>query len=232
MMAQTNDTQILHKHDLPLSGFAGLKEHQLVMDTRVHRGHKKPDTFDGIGGFIYLADAYFMPHGETGMHPHREVDVISVMVKGRISHGGSLGDGGELAAPNVQVQRGGGEGFTHNEINPDDVENRMIQLWVLPQQKGEPASYHIYTPKQGEVTCIYGTTTGQVTTIASDTVIKIALLNTGQAIQFDTPVMAYLTKGSGIANEIKINDGDLVKFNHLTFEATDDVQLIIIYVAG
>ena len=34
----------------------------------------------------------------------------------------------------VQVQRAGGEGFSHNEINPDDIENRMIQLWVVPEQ--------------------------------------------------------------------------------------------------
>ena len=33
----------------------------------------------------------------------------------------------------VQVQRAGGEGFVHNEVNPDDKENRIIQMWVTPE---------------------------------------------------------------------------------------------------
>jgi redox-sensitive bicupin YhaK (pirin superfamily) len=82
-----------------------------------------------------------MPHGETRMHAHHEIDVISVMVKGRIAHEGSLQHGQNLSGNDVQVQRAGGEGFSHNEINPDDNWNRMLQLWVLPEVPGQTADY-------------------------------------------------------------------------------------------
>ena len=123
---------VLTFDDLPQGGFAGLIERRFVTDGRVFGRSKSPGAVDGIGGFVYLADANFMPKGETGLHPHRKIDVISVMVDGRISHAGSMQHGQNLDAGTVQVQRAGGEGFSHNEINPDDSENQMIQIWVLP----------------------------------------------------------------------------------------------------
>ena len=83
-----------------------------------------------------LADAKFFPNGETHLHPHKEIDVISVIAEGRISHKGTLEEGTILHVNQVQVQRAGGEGFAHNEVNPDNKENRMIQLWVTPEKSG------------------------------------------------------------------------------------------------
>ncbi|MFT7294202.1 MAG: redox-sensitive bicupin YhaK (pirin superfamily), partial [Pseudohongiellaceae bacterium] len=103
-----------------------------------------------------LADARFTPHGETTMHNHHEIDVISLMVDGNIKHEGSLESGKDLVRNDVQVQRAGGEGFSHNEINPDVTWNRMIQLWALPEVAGQAASYKVYKPIAGELTRIYG----------------------------------------------------------------------------
>ena len=133
--------QVLSRKSLPLGGFAGLTEHRLVTDRRIFGSRKAPNTFDGIGNFVYLADAQFNPRGETHMHPHKEIDVISIMMSGRVSHEGSLEHGQSLNAGEVKVQRAGGEGFSHNEINPDSTKNRMLQLWVLPEVAGELAGY-------------------------------------------------------------------------------------------
>jgi len=141
--------KILHRDDLPRGGFAGLREHRLVTDQRLFGDHKSSDTWDGLGNFVYLADARFLPKGETRLHTHKEIDVISVMVEGRIQHEGSLEHGQEMDSHHVQAQRAGGEGFSHNEINPDDSENRMIQLWVLPEKSGQAAGYKLYSPVDG-----------------------------------------------------------------------------------
>ncbi len=130
--------KIIRRNKLRRGGFAGLRETRLVMSPRIFRGQQEAGTSPGIGRFVYLADASFLPHGDTRMHSHREIDVISIMVEGRIKHEGSMEDGQELNVDNIQVQRAGGEGFTHNEINPDDAKNRMIQIWVLPESQGEP----------------------------------------------------------------------------------------------
>ena len=125
--------QVLHRDDLKLGGFAGIREHRLVIDPRVF-GNNSSDAWPGIGNFVYLADAKFIPNGETHLHPHKEIDVISVIVKGRIAHQGTLSEGSVIEANQVQVQRAGKEGFSHNEVNPDDVENRMIQMWITPDK--------------------------------------------------------------------------------------------------
>lgn len=217
--------RILHRDDLKLGGFAGLREHRLVLDPKT--GRRSPGAWPGIGSFVYLADATFMPHGETELHPHREVDVVSVMVEGRIAHEGSLGQGQELRGADVQVQRAGGEGLEHNEINPDDVENRMLQLWLLPETPGEPASYRVYHPERGEVTRVYGGSSDQSDTFVSKTVIEVALLDGGQTAEVAGAFMAYVAVGKGVVNGMEVVEGDLLRGEDLNFEASESAHLVI-----
>lgn len=220
---------ILHRDDLPLGGFAGLREHRLVMGRKVFGGRTNPGTWQGIGNFVYLADARFMPRGETHLHSHEEVDVISIMVEGRISHEGTLEHGTELAAHDVQVQRAGGEGFSHNEVNPDDTENRMIQIWVMPEKAGQSAGYKMYKLDRGSRARVYGGSADQDETFAGKTVVEVALLNNGQEVRSDEPFMAYVVQGKGIGNGgVKVADGDLIRGESLHFKAQAQAQLIII----
>ncbi len=213
---------------MPLGGFAGLKEHRLVTDGKAWGPHRARGAWDGLGNFVYLADARFMPRGETTMHPHREVDVISVMVDGRIAHEGSLSHGEQLNTNDVQVQRAGGEGFTHNEVNPDDEWNRMIQLWVLPETPGEPAGYRTYTPENGALLRVYGGPEGQEETFSASTVMKVGLLSPGQEARAEGEYLAYVTRGSGSIGETQATDGDLIRGRDLEFTAQDDVQIIVV----
>ena len=144
-------------------------------------------------------------------------------------HEGSLKHGQQMESHHVQVQRAGGEGFTHNEINPDDAENRMIQLWVLPEQPGQTAGYKLYSPKEGELTRVYGGEDGQDETLDSHTLIDVGVISAGKSISLDSPVMAYITRGSGMLNGRTVKDGDLMRDNRLEFRANDDTQLIVIY---
>ena len=233
MNVSTQLTQLpkLQRDSLTEGGFAGLREHQLVKDPKAFGPEVNRDgSWPGIGKFVYLADARFTPHGETRMHDHHEVDVISVMVDGRIAHEGSMGHGQDLNTNDAQVQSAGGEGFSHNEVNPDNDWNRLIQLWVLPEEKGKPASYKVYQPKNGGLTRIYGSdSSANDNDFPAQTRIDIAMLENGQSIELDETFMAYITRGSGIANGELIQDGDLVSGDSLKFMATDDVQLIVIH---
>lgn len=218
----------LQRDSLVEGGFAGLLEHRLVKSPRVFGSSANSDgTWPGIGNFVYLADARFMPHGETRLHSHHEIDVISVMVHGNISHEGSLEEGQNLSANDVQVQRAGGEGFSHNEVNPDDDWNRMIQIWVLPELAGQAASYKVYRLKQGESTRVYGGSENE-NAFPSKTHINVALLQKGEQVKLDGEYIAYLTQGSGLANGDQVTDGDMIAGENLTFTALENVQLIII----
>lgn len=222
--------EILKRDSLIEGGFAGLREHRLVKDPRAFgpRGNRD-GGWSGLGNFVYLADARFMPHGETHMHSHHEIDVISVMVDGRISHEGSLEHGESLLANDVQVQRAGGEGFSHNEINPDETWNRMIQIWALPEVAGQAAKYKVYHPAMGELTTIYGGTNSNAD-FPGKTQIGVAVLQAGESIAVEGEFLAYITRGTGTANDENVEEGDLMRGKSFNFQATDDVQMVVVHV--
>jgi redox-sensitive bicupin YhaK (pirin superfamily) len=226
-MTQQN-LEVLHRDTLTEGGFAGLKEHRLVTGKKLWGDRANPEAWDGIGNFVYLADAQFNPKGETTMHPHKEIDVISVLVEGRVAHQGSLEHGGSLDTNEAQVQRAGGEGFKHNEVNPDDTKNRMLQLWVMPEVSGEPAGYKKFSPMWGETIRIYGGLVEETQSFAAKTTIDIAMLTAGQSIKLTAPYLAYVAKGNGQLDDSNLTGGDLLRGADGSFKATTDVQLILI----
>jgi len=229
--------KILSRESLPLGGFAGIVEHRLVTDSRVFGERKKPETFEGLGNMVYLADAKYNPYGASGMHSHSEVDVISIIIEGRVSHEGSMEHGKNLIAGDVQVQRAGGEGFSHNEINPDNSKNRMLQVWALPEEKGQPASYKTYTPADNGITRIYGGDKSQGITFDSHTLIDIVYLKAGESMAFEGKQLAYMITGNiGLSERIKQNttntftmkEGDLVLSDNTQVTATSDAHFLVV----
>jgi redox-sensitive bicupin YhaK (pirin superfamily) len=219
--------QVLHRDDLKLGGFAGIRERRLVVDPKVF-GNDTSGAWPGIGNFAYLADAKFIPNGETHLHPHKEIDVISVMVEGRIAHEGTLQEGNIIESNQVQVQRAGGEGFAHNEINLDDKENRMIQMWVTPEKTGESADYKSYSLKQGKITRVYGGDNDQDETFSSCTVVDVGLLDANQTVSLDGEFLAYVTVGNGMLNKEAVSNGDLIRGNDMQFQARENSQIIVV----
>jgi redox-sensitive bicupin YhaK (pirin superfamily) len=221
---------IIKRDNLVEGGFAGLKEHRLIKDSKLFGSQENNDgSWSGLENFVYLADARFMPHGETRMHSHHEIDVITLMVDGNIKHEGSMQSGKDLSRNDVQVQRAGGEGFSHNEINPDGDWNRLIQLWALPEVAGQSTSYKVYNPVKGELTRIYGGENNSGVDFPSKTKIDVALLSNGQQVEVDGPFLFYITRGKGTANNKPVQDGDLIRGNSINFEANEDTQIIVIH---
>lgn len=219
--------QLLSKDSLHRGGFAGLKETRLIVDNKIGG---QSDTWNGLGNFIYLADARFSPKGQTGMHPHKELDVISIMLEGNIEHKGSMENGKSMGANQVQAQRAGGEGFIHNEINPDNAENRMLQLWVLPEVAGEPASYQFYDLKKDQMVRVYGGSKSDSKTLDSQTIIEVGLLTKETKITKQGEFMAYVTGGTGTLNGVEVTDGDLIRDVGLDFTVqSEQVHLTLIY---
>jgi redox-sensitive bicupin YhaK (pirin superfamily) len=219
--------QVLHRDDLKLGGFAGIREHRLVIDPNVF-GNNTLGAWPGIGNFVYLADAKFIPNGETHLHPHKEIDVISVIIEGRMAHEGTLQQGNVIESNQVQVQRAGGEGFEHNEINLDDKETRIIQMWITPEKAGESADYKSYTLQQGQITRVYGGDNNQDETFSSRTVVDVGLVDVNQIVSFDGEFLAYVTVGNGTINGETVSNGDLIRGNDLQFQAEIDSQIIIV----
>ena len=217
---------ILERDSLPRGGFAGLKETRLIRDHRINGDNS---NWEGLGNFVYLADATYLPFGETGNHPHREIDIITIMLEGRLTHEGSLEHGRSLVANEAQVQRAGGEGFEHNEINPDQGGSRLLQIWALPETSGEAAAYKFYPPISNQLVRIYGGEQHQTTTFDSHTNIEFGQLQKGKHHEYKGEYLAYICNGEALLNNQIVKDGDLIRGNHLNFKViSEHLQLTLI----
>jgi redox-sensitive bicupin YhaK (pirin superfamily) len=221
--------KIVTRNKLRRGGFAGLRETRMVMSPRVFGSQQEAGTSSGLCQLVYFADARFLPHGETRSHSHQEIDVISIMVEGRIQHEGSMEHGQSLTEGNIQIQRAGGDGFTHNEINPDDAKNRMLQLWVLPETAGEPASYQLFEASSDKRLRIYGGSADQEETISAHTIVDVAQLSAGDSLKQPSHCLVYMTSGTGMIEDQIVREGDLIETNDFNLTAKSDCKLVVVY---
>jgi len=69
-------------------------------------------------------------------HPHRDMEIVTFVRSGAITHRDSLGNEGRTAAGDVQVMSAG-TGITHAEFNKEDEATTLFQIWILPTRSGE-----------------------------------------------------------------------------------------------
>ena len=68
-------------------------------------------------------------------HPHKEMEIITYVRKGAITHGDSLGNRGRTEAGDVQVMSAG-SGVQHSEFNLEPEATQIFQIWIEPTQRG------------------------------------------------------------------------------------------------
>ena len=68
-------------------------------------------------------------------HPHQDMEIITYVREGAITHQDSLGNSGRTEAGDVQVMSAG-TGIRHAEYNREKVPTRLFQIWIFPDQKG------------------------------------------------------------------------------------------------
>ncbi len=74
------------------------------------------------------------------MHPHHDMEIITYVIDGYLSHEDSLGHKGRVGRGQVQYMSAG-TGISHSEYNHEDQPLRLLQIWMIPDQKGHPPSY-------------------------------------------------------------------------------------------
>jgi redox-sensitive bicupin YhaK (pirin superfamily) len=219
-------TRIIHYDDLPQGGFAGIVERQMVLNPELWRDAKdRTDISHGLGDFIYLALGQFLPNDGAPLHPHNDVDIVSVVFNGSIGHKGTLGDGTSIHAPEVQVQRAG-TGMKHAEYNLNDTPADIAQIWFRPPKIGLDPAYKNFKLSENELTTVLG---GEGGSFDSNMVCKVGYLEAGKEVSLDTPFVALITQGQGTANDISVTKGDLIEGETLQFVAGKNLGLVLIY---
>ncbi|MFZ9974318.1 MAG: pirin family protein [Vulcanococcus sp.] len=135
---------------------AALSVDALVLRPAAERFHSQLDWLDSWHSFSFSnhVDPAWMGFGPLrvinddtiaagqgfGMHPHRDMEIITVMVEGELHHRDSMGHAEVMRAGEVQ-RMSAGTGVVHSEINGGDRPCRLLQIWVLPSSNGIAPAY-------------------------------------------------------------------------------------------
>ncbi|MGE5503081.1 MAG: pirin family protein [Actinomycetota bacterium] len=89
----------------------------------------------GLGFLRVWNDDAIEPHTGFAPHSHRDMEIVTYIRQGAITHEDSLGNIGRTEAGQVQVMSAG-SGITHAEFNRDDDLCRLFQIWIVPRARG------------------------------------------------------------------------------------------------
>lgn len=99
------------------------------------------DGRNGYGDLLVVNDDIVDPARGFGMHPHHDMEIVTWVLSGAISHEDNAGHSGIIRPGEVQ-QMSAGSGVLHSEMNSDPtVPVHLIQMWVLPDKKGVAPRY-------------------------------------------------------------------------------------------
>ena len=101
--------------------------------------HQDPNWM-GFGPLRVINDDTIAAGQGFGMHPHRDMEIITVMVDGDLTHADSMGNSEVLRAGEVQ-RMSAGTGIVHSEMNQTNAPCRLLQIWIEPAQLGIQPAY-------------------------------------------------------------------------------------------
>lgn len=103
-------------------------------------GHYDPARM-GFGPLRVVNEDRVAPGGGFSSHPHRDMEIVSIVLEGQLEHQDSLGNGRVIEAGDIQYMSAG-SGVTHSEFNPSpDQPVHFVQIWIEPKATGLTPRY-------------------------------------------------------------------------------------------
>ncbi len=173
-------------------------------------------------------------------HPHRDMEIITYVRKGAITHQDNLGNHGRTEVGDVQIMSAG-TGIRHSEYNLETGETQIFQIWIAPSERGN-------APHWGARPFPKGQRAGRFVTLASgyaedEEALQIraparvlgATLKAGEQTEYHLGKerLAYLVPASGSVEiegvAVKARDGAAIKDTEtLTLKALEDTELVLV----
>jgi len=95
----------------------------------------------GFRSLRVINDDLVMPGMGFGMHPHRDMEIITYILEGSLEHKDSMGNGRVIRTGEVQYMAAG-TGIRHSEFNPSEDEAvRLLQIWIAPDHRNAKPHY-------------------------------------------------------------------------------------------
>jgi quercetin 2,3-dioxygenase len=196
-----------------------------------------PDNIQ-FGVLRVINDDLVNPQTGFGTHPHQNMEIISYVVNGELTHGDSMGNNNTIARGQVQYMSAG-TGVYHSEYNLGEDTLRFLQIWILPDKYGHTPAYGDYRfnweeRKNQWLHMVSGLDGAAPINLNQDANIYSLELEQGKEISF--PVregrQAYLVQieGTSVINDFELSDRDgmeIVEENiTITAESTSHILLI------
>ena len=186
-------------------------------------------------------DDRIAPKSGFPTHPHNDMEIITYVRTGAITHRDSMGNEGRTEAGDVQVMSAG-RGVAHSEFNLEDEETTLFQIWIIPSERGGD-------PDWGARQFPKGDRAGQFVPLASgaandDDALRIrtdarvlgATVKAGESVTYtprDAGRHLYLVPATGSIRvgdiEAQARDGiAITKEETITITALEDSELVLV----
>jgi len=171
-------------------------------------------------------------------HPHRDMEIVTYVRSGAITHQDSMGNKGRTAAGDVQVMSAG-TGVTHAEFNLEDEATTLFQIWIETDKPGaDPGWGAMPFPKEAREGSFQLLASGKAEdgalTINADARVLGATVKTGSSIVYETDPARHLylvPSGKVRVNGHEANPRDGVAItgeSKVTIEAAEDAELVLV----
>lgn len=193
----------------------------------------------GFGVLRVVNDDIIKAGAGFGTHPHEDMEIITYVRKGAITHKDSMGNVGRTEAGDVQVMSAG-TGIFHSEYNLESEDTKLYQIWIEPNKLGvKPVWDAAKFPKSEvseELPLLVSSTddyNNAPLTINQNATIHGGRLKAGTKINHSIRHQAYILVSDGEVklDNIKVNTGDaaeVTNINELKLEAITDSEILII----
>jgi redox-sensitive bicupin YhaK (pirin superfamily) len=173
-------------------------------------------------------------------HPHSDMEIITYVREGAITHEDNLGNKGRTEAGDVQVMSAG-TGIRHAEYNAEPGVTRIFQIWIMPNRSGEAPAWGAKPFPKGErsgqfVTLASGfKDDGDALPIRANARVLGASIKAGESVEYvlGDKRYAYLVPATGSVevNEVKLGarDGAAIRNEPtIRIKALEDSELVLV----
>lgn len=188
-----------------------------------------------FGKLRVLNDDWVAPREGFDMHPHQNMEVISIPLKGELRHGDSIQNMEVLTPGEIQVMSAG-TGIIHSEHNNSGEDSlEFLQIWVFPRENNTPPSYKSFDVrpllKENELSLILSPNGQTEAAINQDAYFSIGSLDAGLVKEYklhnkSNGVYVFVLEGS-----VEIDNTVLSKRDGAGFYETDNIIIEVLHKA-